>query len=145
MKTVTNERCYIHTLYHSVKGIVPKKKKYVITTSRIMILTRATLNKLLHNSGLICSLFSTIWCFEKTFLSMFYGNNHVSIIFFVIFHGSKWRRKMKVMWLWIDFISSFIVIFQFLKKRCSLMAVLTASAFFLFMSYFMVHCFPSNL
>ena len=24
MKTVTNERCYIHTLYHSVKGIIPK-------------------------------------------------------------------------------------------------------------------------
>ena len=54
MKSVRSQRCNTHTLYHSVKGIIPK----IMYSDRIPhydAAEKATLNKLLHSSGLTYS------------------------------------------------------------------------------------------
>ena len=83
IKYRSNENCHKWKMLYSYP--VPFCKRYCSKKRNICNnhiphydTTRATLNKPLHNGGLMFSLFSTIWCFEKTFLSIFYGNNHMS-------------------------------------------------------------------
>ena len=57
MKSVRSQRCNTHTLYHSVKGIIPK----IMYSDRIPhydATKKATLNKLLHSSGLTYSQYA---------------------------------------------------------------------------------------
>ena len=57
MKSVRSQRCNTHTLYHSVKGIIPK----IMYSDRIPhydAAKKATLNKLLHSSGLTYSQYA---------------------------------------------------------------------------------------
>ena len=51
MKSVRSQRCNTHTLYHSVKDIIPKIM-YSDHIPHYDATKKATLNKLLHSSGL---------------------------------------------------------------------------------------------
>ena len=57
MKSVRSQRCNTHTLYHSVKDIIPKIM-YSDHIPHYDATKKATLNKLLHSSGLTYSQYA---------------------------------------------------------------------------------------
>ena len=57
MKSVRSQRCNTHTLYHSVKDIIPKIM-YSEHIPHYDATKKATLNKLLHSSGLTYSQYA---------------------------------------------------------------------------------------